>query len=265
VTGGAAPTGMVGNESNDFMIGAAGNLNPADFLFATEDGTILGWSSQMTRATAAIVVVDNSALGADYKGLAIVTTGGPSRLYATNFASGAVDVFGPDFTPVTTLDADAFVDPAMPDGYLPFGIQAINGDLFVTFAAPGAGGVDEATGAGLGHVAEFDRDGVFIDTVASGGRLNAPWGIVRAPSSFGQFGGDLLIGNFGDGRITAIDTKTMSEDGQLSSSTGKPIAIDGLWGLVFGNGKQAGQKGDLYFTAGPAGETEGLFGRITPK
>jgi len=211
-------------------------------------------------------VVDNSTTGAVYKGLAISTSGGQSRLYATNFAEGAVDVFGPDFRAVTSLDADAFVDPDMPDGFVPFGIQAIEDHIYVTYVKTAAGGgIDGSHGAGLGHVAEFDRDGVLIDTIASGGMLNAPWGIARAPADFGQFGGDLLIGNFGDGHITAIDTRSMAEDGQLSSATGTPIAIDGLWGLVFGNGKKAGVKGDLYFTAGPGDESGGLFGRITPR
>src|SRR5262249_19211741 len=120
-------------------------------------------------------------------------------------------------------------------------------------------------GAGLGHVAEFDRDGVFVDTVADGGSLNAPWGITLAPSSFGQFGGDLLVGNFGDGHITAINLKNMTQAGQLSASHGAPIVLDGLWSLRFGNGSKAGAKGDLFFTSGPVQETEGLFGRITPK
>jgi len=262
--GTAAPTGLVGNPSNDFMMGPTGNSAPAQFLFATEDGTILGWSGDVDASTASILV-DNTDTGAIYKGLAISTSGGPSRLYATNFASGAIDVFGPDLTAVTTLDQAAFTDPSTPNGFVPFGIQAIDDHIFVTWVQPDSSGVDEVAGAGLGHVSEFDRDGALVDTVSSGGRLDAPWAVARAPDGFGKFGGDLLVGNFGDGRITAYDMDTFDEKGQLESATGSPIAVDGLWGLMFGDGRQAGLKDELYFTAGPADEAHGLFGRITPR
>jgi len=259
VVGGAAPTGMVSNETQNFMLGEAAAPTPASFLFATEDGTILAWSADLLDPTTAVMVIDNSGGGASYKGLAI-STAAPARLYATNFTTGLIDVWGTDFAPVF-LDVGAFIDPTMPDGFVPFGIQQINDNIYVTYVAPGVGG-DEEAGAGLGHVAEFDRDGALIDTIATGGKLNAPWGIARAPSNFGRFGGDLLIGNFGDGRITAVDTSDMTQVGQLTGSNGKPITIDGLWAIMFGNGKNAGVKSNLYFTAGPAGETEGLFGRI---
>jgi len=177
-----------------------------------------------------------------------------------DFVNGKIDVFDGNFNPVVM----PFVDPGLPAGYGPFGIQNIGGHLFVTFAKQ-SGGNDEVAGQGLGFVDEFATDGTFIARVATRGQLNAPWGLAMAPSNFGRFSGDLLVGNFGDGTINAYAAQadgTWTHRGQLRTADHKPLLIDGLWGLGFGNGAGSGATNALYFTAGPDDESHGLFGRI---
>lgn len=250
------PTGQVFNGTSDFTLTPTPD-NPARFLFATEDGTIAGWNPNVNPNTA-ILKVDNSGSDAIYKGLALGNNGSGNLLYAANFHAGTIDVFDTLFQPITL--AGAFTDPNPLAGYAPFNIQNINGSLYVAYAQQDADQEDEVAGPGLGYVDEFDTNGNFIRRVASGDPLDAPWGIVLAPADFGAFSNALLVGNFGDGRISAFDPNSGAFLGQLLAPQGNPIAIEGLWALTFGNGGNGGDRNKLYFTAGPDGETHGLFG-----
>ncbi|WP_211233007.1 TIGR03118 family protein [Solirubrobacter soli] len=250
-----APTGTVFN-------GTAGAFPVAGkastFLFDTEGGTILGWNG----GTAATVEVDRSPQGAVYKGLAIASTPSGPRIYATDFHNGAVDVFDSAWQQVRH---PGFVDRFLPRHFAPFGIQAIGDRIYVTYAKQEAGSDDEAHGQGLGIVDAFDTSGHLVARVAQHGRLNAPWGLAWAPSNFGRFSGDLLVGNFGDGRITAYHQfhRLFLPAGQLRMADGRPLAIDGLWALEFGMGAaNNGPTDSLFFTAGPDDESNGLFGTI---
>jgi uncharacterized protein (TIGR03118 family) len=253
-----APTGLVFNATTGFLI----NGVAARFIFSTEAGTIRAWTN--TLGTATVIEVDNSAAGAIYKGLAIATTPAGPRLYATNFHAATVDVYDGDWNPVP----GGFVDPGLPAGYAPFGIQNINGTIYVTYALQDEDKEDEIAGPGNGFVDAYDLQGNFIRRVASGGVLNAPWGIALAPASFGKFSNDLLIGNFGDGKIHAFSPDKLEGNGQfqqhgpLHSADGAPLVIDGLWALQFGNGAAAGPATTLFFTAGPDDEQGGLFGSL---
>jgi uncharacterized protein (TIGR03118 family) len=258
-----APTGAVANTTSDFVVHSGASSGPARFLFATEDGTIRGWNpavpppplSQQTE-----IGVDRSAAGAVYKGLAIGSVGTSNFLYATDFVNGHVDVFDKNFQPVDM----PFADPGLHAGFGPFGIQNIGGRLFVSYAKQ-SGGNDEVAGQSLGFVDEFATDGTFLARVASRGQLNAPWGLALAQADFGRYSGDLLVGNFGNGEINAYELQadgTFAHRGQLRTADHKPVTIDGLWGLGFGNGAGSGAKNALYFTAGPDDESHGLFGRI---
>jgi len=258
-----SPTGAVANTTSDFVVSSGGASGRAVFIFATEDGTIRGWNPGVpppTLSTQTEVAVDNSTAGSVYKGLAIGSVGSSNFLYATDFVNGHIDVFDKTFHAVDM----PFVDPGLPAGYGPFGIQNIGGHLFVTYAKQ-SGGNDEVAGQSLGFVDEFETDGTFITRVATRGQLNAPWGLAMAPSNFGRFSGDLLVGNFGDGTINAYAPQpdgTFAHRGQLRTADRKPVTIDGLWGLGFGNGAGSGATNALYFTAGPDDESHGLFGRI---
>ena len=258
-----SPTGAVANTTSDFVVSSGGASGRAVFIFATEDGTIRGWNPGVpppTLSTETEVAVDNSTAGSVYKGLAIGSVGSSNFLYATDFVNGHIDVFDKTFHAVDM----PFVDPGLPAGYGPFGIQNIGGHLFVTYAKQ-SGGNDEVAGQSLGFVDEFETDGTFITRVATRGQLNAPWGLAMAPSNFGRFSGDLLVGNFGDGTINAYAPQTdgtFAHRGQLRTADRKPVTIDGLWGLGFGNGAGSGATNALYFTAGPDDESHGLFGRI---
>ena len=266
---GGAPTGVVFNGGAGFVVASGAASGAARFIFASEAGMITGWNPGVPAAgsTQAQVAVDNSPSGAIYKGLAIATTSsGGNRLYATNFHAGTVDVFDAQFHPV----AAAFTDPDLPAGYAPFGIRALGGVIYVTYALQDDEKEDDVAGVGHGFVDAFDLDGNLLHRVASMGRLNSPWGLAMAPAdSFGKFAGDLLVGNFGDGGINAFDPNTILGDGQLQpqgqlhGAGGQPIAIDGLWAIDFGNGAAAGPKHVLFFTAGPLGEQHGLFGTLT--
>jgi uncharacterized protein (TIGR03118 family) len=258
-----APTGAVANSTSDFVVSSGASSGPARFIFATEDGTIRGWNPGVPPpplSTQTELAVDNSAAGSVYKGLAIGSANGSNFLYANDFVNGKIDVFDKNFQPVDM----PFVDPGLPAGYGPFGIQNIGGHLFVTYARQ-SGGNDEVAGQSLGFVDEFATDGTFQARVATRGQLNAPWGLAMAPSNFGRFSGDLLVGNFGDGTINAYaqqEDGTWAHRGQLRTADRKPVTIDGLWGLGFGNGAGSGATNALYFTAGPDEESQGLFGRI---
>jgi uncharacterized protein (TIGR03118 family) len=258
-----APTGTVFNGSTtDFPVSQGGKTGAAKFLFATEGGTIVGWSPAVN-ATTAIAGVDRSSAGAVYKGLATVG----DRLFAADFHNGRVDVFDASFKPVTTTGG--FKDAKIPTGFAPFGIQALAGNVFVTYAKQDAAAKDDVPVAGQAYVDEFTPDGALVGHVVNSGKknapLNAPWGLAIASAGFGNFGGDLLVGNFGNGRISAYAQKGSAWvfKGQLRSSDGTPVAIDGLWAIAFGNGAAAGPTSTLYFLSGPSGEQHGLYGSIT--
>jgi uncharacterized protein (TIGR03118 family) len=233
------------------------------FLFATEHGQILGWPGSGT--VAQVSAAQSFATGAIYKGLAIATTSAGPRLYATDFHNARVDVWDGSWNLVNPTSS--FVDPAIPAGYAPFGIQAISGTIFVTYAKQDADAEDDVHGQGLGFVDAYDTAGNLQGRVAQHGQLNAPWGLAMAPASFGRFANDLLVGNFGDGEINAYALQpngSFEHSGELRGTDGKPIAIDGLWALEFGNDGSAGPSRTLFFTAGPNDEIDGLFGSINP-
>jgi len=252
------PTGLVYSGSSGFEIEAG---VPSRFIFATTAGTILGWSADADNPRRATMMVDNSAAGAVYTGLAI-TTGAEPRLLAANFADATIDVFDADFTPVE-LGGEAFADPLLPDEFAPFGIQEIRGAVYVAYAMKDPDTMEEITGAGRGWVSVFDADdGMYVGRIEATDRLDAPWGLAIAPSDFGRFDDALLVGNFGDGRITAFDADDYQLLGQLETREGEAVAIDGLWAIAFGNDALAGESDELYFTAGPDEERHGVFGNI---
>jgi uncharacterized protein (TIGR03118 family) len=263
----AKPTGQVYNGNGGFMITTSMGQESALFIFDGEGGTIAAWAkdSGATAVTAYDDGVANGANHAVYKGLAIGTVGGATYLYATDLHNNKVDVFDTNFSKPAAMQGK-FVDPNIPAGFVPFGIAALNGDLYVTFAQQDSAMHDENTGAGLGYVDIFDFSGNLISQFASAGPLNAPWGIAIAPAGFGSLQGDVLIGNFGDGMInifTPNGTALANSEGPLMSSAGQPFVFPGLWSLVFGNGDSDKPVTTLFYTAGFANQTDGVFGGIT--
>jgi uncharacterized protein (TIGR03118 family) len=260
------PTGTVFNPTaGGFVISQGGASGPSRFLFATEDGLIVGWNPNVNR-THAVIAVDRSnvldtsgAVGAVYKGLALVTTQAGTFLYATNFRFGTVEVFDSHFNLVKT-----FADPRVPAGFAPFGIHNIGGNLFVTFAEQDTAKHDDVAGPGNGFVDEFSPNGVLLQRVVTGGRLDSPWAVTMAPPTFGAFGGDILVGNFGDGHINAFEPSSGEFAGQLRDQTGTPLTIQGLWGLRFPTGSLNVPPNTLYFTAGINHEADGLLGTLAP-
>jgi uncharacterized protein (TIGR03118 family) len=254
------PTGIVFHDAmadpTNFVLPSGG---AARFIFVNEDGDLLGWNA----GTAAQLPAQDAVAGAIYKGLAIApTTNGP-RLFAADFHNGQVNVFDGSWHLVRNA---GFTDPGLPDGYGPFGIQTIGSNVFVSYAKQDEEAEDEVAGQGLGFVDVYDTSGNLLGRVAQHGQLNAPWGLALAPASFGRFGGDLLVGNFGDGQINAyrkLGSDNFEHAGELHAGNGSPLAIDGLWALQFGHGGLSGSPGTLFFTAGPDDETHGLFGTIT--
>jgi uncharacterized protein (TIGR03118 family) len=258
--GPAAPTGIVHNSSSDFVVQANGVSGAAAFIFATEDGTISGWSPGVDLHNA-ILAVDNSASGAVYKGLALGTdSAGDSLLYAANFHAGTIDVFDQSFAPAQL--PGSFTDPHIPQGYAPFNIKNLNGHLYVTYAKQNAEKHDDVAGHGHGFVDVYDMDGNLVQRLVSRGALNSPWGETIAPQGFGTFSGDLLVGNFGNGLIHAYDPNTGAFKGTLRDANGRPVKIDGLWGLTPGTGMGAGDTDKVYFTAGINHEQDGLYGSL---
>jgi uncharacterized protein (TIGR03118 family) len=260
----AAPTGIIWNPTTNsataFLV--PGTNLPASFIFVTEDGTISAWTNGLTPSNHAVLAVDNSnpTAGPVYKAVAFGTNVNGDFLYATNFRAGTIDVFDHNYKPAST--DGGFVDPDIPAGFAPFGIQKIDGDLFVSYAKQNAQKHDDVAGRGNGFVDVFDTDGHLLRRFASRGRLNSPWGMTRASFAFGPFSGLILIGNFGDGRVNVSDSRGEFV-GELRDSRGKPLVIDGLWTLTLGGGAKSSPD-TVYFTAGPNGETDGLFGAIVP-
>jgi uncharacterized protein (TIGR03118 family) len=272
----ASPTGMVWNPTTSVTTGflVPGTKLPASFIWATEDGTISAWTNGLTPADNAVLAVDNSTepsakLGAVYKGLAVGVNVNGVFLFATNIRAGTVDVFAPApansatgfYVPATT--DGGFQDPNIPPGFAPFGIQNINGDLFVTYAKQTASKHDDVAGPGNGFVDVFDTNGHLLRRFASQGALNSPWGVARASFAFGLFSGQILVGDFGDGRINVFDSNG-NFLAQLGTTNGKALVINKLWTLTLGGGAKSSSD-TLYFTAGPNNQTNGLFGTIAPQ
>jgi uncharacterized protein (TIGR03118 family) len=279
-----APTGQVANLT--ILTVPAFNISggPALFIFATEDGTIEAWNAALPEPDGsptpggfpddAVIEVDNSASGAVYKGLAmgsstVGNTAGEPFLYATNFRTGNIDVFDGNFHPKAL--SGSFTDPKVQHGYAPFGIQNIGGDLWVTYAMQDAAKHDPVNKPAHGFVSVFDTDGNLLKHFTQHGHLSSPWGIAMAPASFGEFAGDILVGNFGDGKINAYDPTTSHWLGMLSDGSGKPIVNPGLWTVTFsGSEGQTAIGADpdtLYITAGlkgPTHELAGLFAKVLP-
>jgi uncharacterized protein (TIGR03118 family) len=270
------PTGAVFNiaqAAGAFKISKGAATAPAVFLFATEDGTILGWNPAVD-PTHAIIAVPKSGVqpSAVYKGLAIaIDSLGTIRLYATNFKKGTVEVFDTNFNPATPVDG--FIDPKLPKGYAPFNIvpigtgsgQASAEKLVVTYALQDLEGHDDVAGMSHGIVNTFDLGGRSFQRLIQHGQLNSPWGVAVAPASFGPLGGSLLIGNFGNGHINAYNPMTGEFIDKMRDPHGQAIVIDGLWSLRVGSSSAGANFGPntVFFTAGPNGEEDGLFGTIT--
>jgi uncharacterized protein (TIGR03118 family) len=264
----ANPTGQVYNGTGSFLIATSKGQESALFLFDGEGGTIAGWAmdSGSTTVTAYDDGIANGANHAVYKGLALGTVNGATFLYATDLHNNKVDVFDTNFSKPADMQGK-FVDPTIPQGFVPFGISAVNNQLYVTYAMQDTAKHDEVAGAGMGYVDVFDLSGNFVSRFASAGALNAPWGIAVAPSGWGSIAGDVLIGNFGDGKINVFKTngtQLATSVGSLKGSGGQAFAFPGLWSLVFGNGDSDKPLKTLFYTAGFASQTDGVFGTITP-
>ncbi|HEY7374282.1 MAG TPA: TIGR03118 family protein [Polyangia bacterium] len=258
----SAPTGQVFNRaaSSAFM----GDL----FIFASEDGTITAW--QPSDGTTAVTRVDNSTGNAIYKGVAIalpLTAGGRSQLYGADFHNNKIDVWDDQYMPVTTM---GFIDPNLPAGFAPFNVYGLGPLVLVTYAKQDADAGDDVKGLGNGFVDLYSAEGLFLQRLISGGQLNSPWGLVFAPDNDKQ-AIDLAVGNFGDGMIniynlslntTALRIDAVWEGALGNAATGKPLVIDGLWALAFGSGKAGFEADEIYFTAGPNDEANGLFGSL---
>jgi uncharacterized protein (TIGR03118 family) len=251
---GGAPTGQVFNPTTGFVLPDG---SPALFLFASENGVISGWNPAL--GTSAVQV--GAASHAVYKGLALEQVHGTQRLLAANFHSGRIDVYTSSFHRIS-LGAHRFQDPSLPDRYAPFNVAVVGNRVLVAYAKQDSHRHDDVAGAGHGFIDEYTLNGVLIRSLARRGVLDSPWGMTVAPTGFGKFSGDLLVGNFGDGRIHAFDLRTSRLVGVLRGSDGKPLAIDGLWGLLPGNGVNADTDA-VWFSAGPAGESHGLLGTLT--
>jgi uncharacterized protein (TIGR03118 family) len=268
--GNAGPvTGVIFNSfSSNTAAFAVAAGKPANFIFCTEEGVIAGWNGTAS-GTAASVLFDYSRTGAIYKGCALGGTAAAPLLFAANFNSGRIDVYDGALNLNTGSFAKAFVNSAIPAGFAPFNVQIINGSVFVTYARQDAEKHDDVSGSGNGYVAIFDQSGNLLANLISQGPLNSPWGMAVAPSTFGQFGGALLVGNFGDGKINAFNLATGKQLGTLNDPKGNAIAFPGLWSLNFGSGSRNEDPGTLYFTAGIGGgpkndpvESHGLLGSI---
>jgi uncharacterized protein (TIGR03118 family) len=262
---GGVPTGTVSNSTPDFAVSAGGATARSLFIFASQVGIVSGWNAGVPPPPTSTHAQIGGTSDAVYTGLAIgqvVTTQGTSNyLYAADFEHGHIDVYDKAFHIVDSLDG-TFSDPNIPNSYSPFNIQNLGGKLYVTYAQQSHKEPDEETDHGSGFVDVFDTSGHLLQRLIMGNHLSAPWGIALAPANFGSFSGALIVGNFGNGHIQAFDPADGTFLGQLKDEGGKPITIDGLWGITFGNGGNGGDRNALYFAAGPDGETHGLFGSL---
>lgn len=249
---GGVPTGTVGVlNPKGFIVKEGTAKGPSNFMFDSESGLITGWSPGVDFGNA-IVAVDNSAQGSVYKGLAIDEA--DSLLFAADFHNNQVQIYDSGFNQV-----GAFTDSSLPNHFAPFNVAFLNNKLYVAFAKREKNGNDEIDKKGLGFVDVFDKNGNLLQHLVANGVLDAPWGLAIAPSGFGSFAGDLLVGNFGDGKINVFDPSTGDLLGKLKDGNGKTIKIDGLWAL------QTGPGSNVTFTAGPDDESHGLLGQIQPQ
>jgi uncharacterized protein (TIGR03118 family) len=252
----AGPTGIVANATSGFQVTQGGATAPAAFIFAGTGGTISAWAQGAT----AVTTFDGSANHDTFTGLAIYTQGSTNMILAADFGNGVVDAFDSTFKPLTL--AGGFKDPSLPAGYAPFGIQTIGTMIYVSYAEQPATPGPEVDGAGLGLIDVFDGTGTFVKRlVSTGGALNAPWGMAVAPGNFGTFSSELLVGNFGDGKINVYDPSTGASKGVVSDANNNPIVIPGLWGIAFGNGAFSQPTNTLFYAAGPTA-TQGIYGRL---
>jgi uncharacterized protein (TIGR03118 family) len=253
-----APTGLAQNNTTGFLIQSDDRVAPSNLIFVTESGTILGYNPEV-EPSRAVVAVDFSGFNSVFKGTALFPGPFGSRLYAADFVNGLVETFDDNFELISTFEDD----PDPPFGFAPFNVATIGNSVFVAFAKQQPGETDEAHGPGLGFIDQYDTEGHLLRRFATGGELNAPWGMVRAPFGFGPFAGALLVGNFGDGNINAFNFVTGAFLGKLQHcDSGSPVVIDGLWGLDFG--KSPALRQSLFFASGPADEAQGLAGTLRP-
>jgi uncharacterized protein (TIGR03118 family) len=246
---------IVNSVTSAFLLAAG---KQSQFMFCSEDGVISGWNSSVD-ATHAKVLLDNSKNNAVYKGLAMGSTTAGPVLFVANFNSGKVEVYDANMNPI--VNAGAFTNPAVPAAFAPFNIQVMNGKVFVVYAMPDAEKHDDVAGPGNGYVSVYDMSGNLLQSLIAAGNLNSPWGLAIAPATFGDFGGALLVGNFGDGKINAYNLTTGALMGTMNDREGNPIIIPGLWSINFGNGSRS-DAATLYFTAGPNDESDGLLGSV---
>ncbi len=244
----------VGNPTGQVSISGKGFAGAPLFAFVTQDGTISTWAGAN-----ATNVVDHSAAGAAYLGAAVAPVNGVDFLFVANFAAGTIEEYDHNYNQVPST----FVDPMLPAGFSPFNVQLIGKHLIVTYAKPDSTKKNEIDGPGLGYINVFDTSGNLLTRMKHGTYMNAPWGVAMAPSTFGKFSGKLLVSMAGNGWIGAFSPTTGRFLGWLSGATGYPVFADGIWGIGFGNGGQAGPTNTLYFAAGPSGGTHGLFGSVT--
>jgi uncharacterized protein (TIGR03118 family) len=258
-----SPTGTLFNGTTDFAVAAG---LPALFLFATEDGTISGWNPT-ANPTSAIIAVNESAQGASFKGLTAATATLPDRagallIYAADFTRAKIEVFDGTFQHVCDIEDRINEADGIPDGYGPFNVQNLGGNLYVTYAKRGVG-IDEQDGSGLGRVHVYSPEGRLLLRLQHGAWLNAPWGVALAPSDFGPYSHSILVGNFGSGWIAAFDPLTGHFQDLLRDANGNLITIAGLWGIAPGNDAKAGEATSLFFVAGGAKESAGALGTLT--
>jgi uncharacterized protein (TIGR03118 family) len=253
-----APTGIVFNPTGGFAVQTANGSAPANFIFDSENGVISAWSRTVSGSVAQTEFTNHRAV---YKAMAMGSIGDRTFLYAANFRTARIDVFNDRFHEVRS--PGAFRDTRIPSGFAPFDVQLLAGELYVSYAKQDKLRHDDVAGPGNGFVDVFDTSGHLLRRLIARGDLNSPWGMAIAPSGFGSLGGDLLVGNFGDGAIHAYDPATGAPIGQLTNTDGNPIRINGLWALRFGNGT-FGTADSLVFTAGIGDEAHGLLGEIIP-
>ena len=258
---GGTPTGTIFNGGTGFQLAAG---KPAIFLFVTEDGTISGWNPGVapTKALVEVNAKEKSVFkGATSAILDLPYFGTQTLLYVADFKQAQVQIYDSSFQQIPTYGL-LFHDPQLPAGYAPFNVQNIGGNIYVTYAKQDAAKHDEVDGAGLGYVDIFSPTGFLLKRLQHGAWLNAPWGLALASGDFGKYSHDLLVGQFGSGEIAVYDPITGNYLGMLNDASERPIQIQGLWGIAFGNGPGAGPANSLYFAAGTDHEQNGLFGSI---
>jgi uncharacterized protein (TIGR03118 family) len=256
------PTGQVFNASpTDFAVKSNGVFGPAKFIFASETGYITGWNPTVPAPGSTTAQTAKYVPGAIFKGLAIASVTGKQYLYAADFHNNVIRVFDSSFRKVS-FGKKAFKDSLLPKGLAPFNVQQLRGALYVTYAMQDKDKEDDAARLGRGQVDVFSTSGKLLKRLVRGGQLDSPWGLTIAPSTWGKYAGSLLVGNFGNGRINSYNARTGKFVGTVRNTSGKALTIDGLWGLMVGNGV-AGDAQSVLFTAGPNGEEHGLYGELT--